>query len=380
MRGQLNERGKNTWQIRIPLGKDTNGKRMFHTETYKGTKKEAEKHRTKILGELDNGTLNINSKQTLSEYLDIWLETIAKPRLHLRTFVDYQDLMRLHVKDEIGNIKLTDLKAIHIQGLYGKLQTEKKLSARRVRYVHSVLSSALKKAVQLDILTRNVAKLVQLPKQTKKEMDVLTEEECKVFLTTLENERLGTMFSFALGTGLRPEEYLALQWKDIDFEKQTVTVNRALVRIPKREWFFSEPKTKKSRRTLPLPTSLISELRKHRKKQLELKLKLGSNWHNHDLVFPTESGLPSSTAYIRRVFKNILKAGKLRTTVRLYDLRHTHATLLFKAGVHPKIVSERLGHSSIGITLDTYSHVLPNMQAEVALQLESMLYQKNGTF
>lgn len=118
--------------------------------------------------------MNVSSKQTLKEYLDVWLETIAKPRLHLRTYYDYKNLMRLHVEDSLGNINLSDLKAIHIQKLYGKLQAEKKLAAQRVRYVHSVLSSALRKAVELDIVPRNVAKLVQLPKQTKKEMDVLT--------------------------------------------------------------------------------------------------------------------------------------------------------------------------------------------------------------
>ena len=377
MRGQIIEKSKGVWLIRIQQ-RDTNGKRKSFSETFKGTKSEADKQLTKKLGELDNGTLNANSKQTLSEYLDVWLETIAKPRLHQRTFGDYKDLMRLHVRDSLGNIKLSDLKAIHIQKLYGELQTKKNLAARRVRYVHAVLSSALRKAVELDILPRNVAKLVQLPKETKKEMDVLTEAECGLFLNALRGERLETMFSFALATGLRPEEYLALQWKDVDLEKKTASVRRAVIRLPKSKWYFSEPKTKSSRRTLPLPVTLIKELRTHRRKQNEERLKLGAAWQNHDLVFPSEVGTPSTHSNITQVYKRVLKNAELRTSLRLYDLRHSHATLLLKAGVHAKVVSERLGHSTIALTLDVYSHVLPSMQAEAAAHLETMLYRKIG--
>lgn len=377
MRGQIIEKSKGVWLIRIQQ-RGLNGKRQSFSETIKGTKSEAEKQLTKKLGELDNGTINAKSKQTLDEYLDVWLETIAKPRLHPRTFGDYEDLMRLHVRDELGKIKLSDLKAIHIQKLYGELQTKKKLGARRVRYVHSVLSSALKKAVELDILPRNVAKLVQLPKQTKKEMDVLTEAECELFLNALKGERLKTMFSFALATGMRPEEYLALQWKDIDFDKKTATVRRAVIRLPKQDWYFAEPKTKGSRRTLPLPATLVVELKAHRKRVLAEKLKLGAYWQNHDLVFPSEVGTPITHSNVTQVFKRVLKNAELRTSLRLYDLRHSHATLLLKAGVHAKVVSERLGHSTIALTLDVYSHVLPSVQAEAAAHLEMMLYRKNG--
>lgn len=376
MRGQIIEKSKGVWLIRIQQ-RGIDGKRKSFSETFKGTKSEADKQLTKKLGELDNGTLNANSKQTLSEYLDVWLETIAKPRLHQRTFGDYKDLMRLHVRDSLGNVKLSDLKAIDIQKLYGELQTKKKLAARRVRYVHAVLSSALRKAVELDILPRNVAKLVQLPKETKREMDILTEVECGFFMKALKGKRLETMFSFALATGLRPEEYLALQWKDVDFDKQTATVRRAVIRLPKSKWYFSESKTKNSRRILPLPVSLVGELRAHRRKQNEERLKLGAAWQNHDLVFPSEVGTPSTHSNITQVYKRVLKNAELRTSLRLYDLRHSHATLLLKAGVHAKVVSERLGHSTIALTLDVYSHVLPSMQAEAAAHLETMLYRKN---
>jgi integrase len=211
-------------------------------------------------------------------------------------------------------------------------------------------------------------------------MDVLNQEECGLFLRSLKGERLETMFSFALGTGLRPEEYLGLQWKDIDFDKQTATVRRVVIRLPRTEWYFSEPKTNGSRRTIPLPISLVNALRAHRRKQGEERLKLGAAWQDHDLVFPSEVGTPSTHSNITQVFKRVLRRAGLRTSIRLYDLRHTHATLLLKADVHAKIVSERLGHSNIALTLDVYSHVLPNMQAQAAIHLETMLYSENGTF
>lgn len=210
-------------------------------------------------------------------------------------------------------------------------------------------------------------------------MDVMNQAECSMFLEACKVERLATMFSFALATGMRPEEYLALQWKDIDFEQSTATVNRAVIRLPKTGWYFSEPKTKSSRRTIPLPVTLLQELRGHRQTQREERLRTGPAWNDHDLVFPSELGTPVTNSNVTQVYKRILRRAGLRTSLRLYDIRHTHATLLLKAGVHAKIVSERLGHSTIALTLDVYSHVLPNMQAEAATHLEKTLYRRTGT-
>jgi integrase len=174
-----------------------------------------------------------------------------------------------------------------------------------------------------------------------------------------------------LATGVRPKDYLSIQWKDIDFEKGTAIIRRALItHRTGGGWHFSEPKTKQSRRTIPLPVSTIKELRNHRRKQLEAKLKLGKDWKDFDLVFPSEIGTPLNPANITRAFKKALKDAGIRTSIRLYDLRHTTATLLLQAGVNPKIVSERLGHSTIVLTLDVYSHVLPSMQQDATEQLE----------
>ena len=170
-------------------------------------------------------------------------------------------------------------------------------SARVVRYTHAILSSSLKKAVQLDILPRNVAQLVQLPKQTRKEMDVLTQAEVRLFLETVKSERLALLFLFALATGMRLQEYCALQWKDIDLEKGTATIQRALVWHRKGGgWHFGQPKTSTSRRTIPFPISIVEKLKAHRIKQLEERLKLGAAWQNNNLVFPSEVGSPLFTS------------------------------------------------------------------------------------
>jgi integrase len=298
--------------------------------------------------------------------------------LQYRTFKDYGDLLRRYVRESLGKIKLSDLKAVHIQTLYGQM-LERGLSPRIVRYTHATLSSALKEAVKLDILPRNVATLVQLPKKNQKEMDVLSKDEAVLFLGTLEGVRMATMFSFALASGMRCQEYLGLQWKDINFEQGTATVQRAVVwHRTGGGWHFSQPKTAKSRRTVPLPSSVMQELRKHRIWQNQERLKLGAAWHQNDLVFPSEIGTPLNPPNITRHFKRILKKAGIRTSIRLYDLRHTTATLLLQAGINPKIVSERLGHATIVLTLDTYSHVLPNMQRDATDQLEQMIFRKNG--
>ncbi len=142
---------------------------------------------------------------------------------------------------------------------------------------------------------------------------------------------------------------------------------------------FFRTQNKKFTPNFALPVTLVKELRTHRRKQNEERLKLGSAWQNHDLVFPSEVGTPSTHSNITQVYKRVLKNAELRTSLRLYDLQHSHATLLLKAGVHAKVVSERLGHSTIALTLDVYSHVLPSMQAEAAAHLETMLYRKNST-
>jgi integrase len=268
-----------------------------------------------------------------------------------------------------------------VQAFYSSL-TGKGLSARTVRFTHSVLSSAFKQAVQWRMLTTNPCSAVELPRKAAKEMLSLTPAEAARFLAEAVSDRWGALFTLALITGLRPSEYLGLKWSDVDLERGQVSVQRSLIwRSFKRgDWYFGEPKTPRSKRRIPLPMSVISALKEHRRQQMQERLQAGAEYQNLDLVFATTEGQPLIRLNIvQKHFKPILKRAKLPETLRLYDLRHTCATLLLAANENPKVVSERLGHSSITLTMDIYSHVLPDMQQGASEKLECLLFKKTGT-
>jgi integrase len=359
--------------------KDSNGKKKQIWRVVEN-KTEGKKALRKIEDDLEAGTESFENRDSLNEYLDRWLET-SKQKVSPRTYEDYVGLMRLYVRPVLGSKKLSALRVLDVQDLVNGMAA-RELSPRTIRYTHSILQRALKRAVKWKLLINNPASDVELPKNVRREMKVLTPEEAQRFLTEAYQGKHGVMFELAVYTGMRPEEYLGLKWSDIDFEAGTVTIQRTLVwKRWKTEYYFGEPKTSRSRRTIPLTGHIVTELKAHKKRQAAARLKAGPEWKDLDLVFCSEgkrktregAGNPHSVRNLqRRHFKPILERAKL-PDIRLYDLRHGCATLLLGAGVNPKIVSERLGHSSIVLTLDTYSHVLPTMQEEATEKLERIL-------
>ena len=291
MAGQIIKRGDKRWLVRIFQGRDENGKRRYVNKTIRGTKKNAESYLTAKLRDKDLG-INIEpAGESLNKYLDKWLDTAAKPRLRTRTFDDYTSLLKRYVRDPLGAIKLSDLRPVDIQRLYRKMQDDG-LSPRVIRYTHAVLSSALKQAVKWEMIFRNPAAVVDLPRQARKEMRAMTLDEASKFLDAVKDTRMSALFIFALTTGMRPQEYLALKWSDIDLKKGTATVRRAIVWSQKKGvgWHFDEPKTSRSRRTIPLPASTVKALIEHRRRQGEERLRVGSEWQDHGLVFTTKFG------------------------------------------------------------------------------------------
>ena len=351
--------------------RDSTGKRREIWRPAENRSKAREEADT-IKQQLKAGTEPFEHTGNLDDYLDRWLRTVEK-KVSQSTHEDYASLLNNYIRPTLGSKKLSSIKPLHIQETVLAIQ-ERNLSPRTVRYAYTVLHSALKQAVRWKILLHNPAEGIELPKQTRREMRCLSPEEARTFLDFARQDKHGLIFELAIVTGLRPEEYLGLRWSDLDFEKHSLTVQRTLVWKHKRMgWYFGEPKTDKSRRTIPLPLYLCQELVAHRVRQNERRLKLGERWVNYNLVFPSDLGTPFYVRNLdRRHFKPILEKAKL-PNIRLYDLRHTCATLLLAAGENPKVVAERLGHSNIVLTLNTYTHVLPTMQQAATDRLEGIL-------
>jgi integrase len=375
MTGQIVKRGENTWYVRIFLGRDANGKRKYFNKTIHGTKKDAQKFLTAKTREKDLGVFIEPASMPLNEFLDRWLDEIAKNKLRERTFDNYESLLNCHVREKIGAKRLSDIQAYEVQKLYNDMK-KASYSPKTIRHVHNVLSSAFKQAVKWKMLMQNPCDLCELPRMEKVEMKYFNPKETAHFLEAAKDDKYFAVFLLAIETGMRPEEYLGLQWRDIDFNNKVLSVRRALVVKKGGGFIFTEPKTKKSRRNIPISNTLIKTLKAHRRKQLEERIKLGENYQVMDLVFASEIGTPLLHGnLLRRHFKPIRDNAKL-PKIRLYDLRHTTATLLLLAGENPKVISERLGHASIVLTLDTYSHVLPSMQRTATSKIEKLMYGK----
>ncbi|HEY8477997.1 MAG TPA: site-specific integrase [Chloroflexota bacterium] len=222
------------------------------------------------------------------------------------------------------------------------------------------------------LLGRNPCDAVNPPKVTKPELRVLTPEEARRFLAAVAGHRLEALFTLALTTGMRQGELLGLKWQDVDLEMGVVRVRRALQRLRRVGFVEVEPKSATSRRAARLVPLAVTALRRHRARQLEERLQAGTAWEDRDLVFCTEHGRPLTHTTVLRAFWRLLDEAQL-PRIRFHDLRHSTATLLLAQGTHPKIVQELLGHSSISLTLDTYSHVLPHLQLEATARLQQLL-------
>lgn len=374
MAGQIVERGKNKYMVRVYMGTNAKGKRRYHNKTIHGNKKDAQAYLTKVLRERDLGIFIDSSREHFGEYIETWMETAARPRVRAKTFKSYAQLVRLYIKPALGEFTLAQVTPEKVQALYNKMGDDG-LSPRTVRYTHSVLRSALQQAVRWGKLHRNPADLVDLPRQERREMRALSPEEATRFIDASIYSRFKALFSLLITTGARPGEALALKWADVDLDGKKIAITRTLSRAGE-GWTLEEPKTARSRRSVPLPPSVVSDLRELKKEQAAIRLKAGGGYTDHGFVFSTSTGEPLHDRNVNTEFKGVLEAAGL-PDIRLYDLRHSCATLLLAAGENPKVVSERLGHASITLTLDTYSHVLPDMQQAATDKLEEMLF--NGS-
>lgn len=372
MRGHIRKRGKDSWTIVLSMGRDpSTGKRRQQWFTIKGTKKDAERKLSELLHQVDTGQFIKPAKITLAEFLDQWLSIYVIPNLSPKTAEGYAQIIRGHLIPGLGSIFLTELRPEHLQRYYseklssGRADGKGGLSQRTVRHHHVTLHDALQSAVKWGLLGRNPADAVDAPRYQTPERRTLDEEDIHILLSAAKPTPYYALFYLALFTGMRRSELLALRWEDIDLDLSQVSVSRTLHQLRDRSIVFRAPKTAKGRRTVALPPSATLVLREHRERQNAIRDSIGKPIEEQDLVFSKPDGTPFLPDAVTHAWLKLVRRVGL-AGVRFHDARHSHASLMLKAGIHPKVVQERLGHASIQITLDTYSHVAPSLQAAAA--------------
>lgn len=337
-----------------------------------GTKKAALDWLAEVRVQAGRGLLPEPSKLTLASYLEHWLQA-AGPSLRPGSVATYRQAAE-YIIPVLGQARLQALKPAEIQGLYGRL-LDRGLSPATVRICHTLLHRALSQAVDWGLLAQNPADRAKPPRAVRKEFRVLQAWELARLLeaAAVQCPEFYPMVATLALTGMRLAEATGLRWSDVDLEAGVIRVSRALRRVGAR-WVETEPKSAAGRRQIPIPAPLVELLKRHRRTVAELRLKAGSAWETAfgDLVFPTAAGRPREPSNVRKALARAChRAGLPR--LRVHDLRHSHATLLLSWGVHPRVVQERLGHSTVTLTLQTYSHVLPDLQREAAERLGEIL-------
>jgi integrase len=275
-----------------------------------------------------------------------------------------------HILPELGNIKLVDLKPLTIQKFYSK-KLKAGYSASYIKSIHAVISKILKAAAEWEYIPKNIAPLIKAPRIPTRNVTVWSMEEANQFINFVQGRRFFIAYILAIYTGMRKGEILGLKWKNCDLENARLCVSQTLSKV-KEGLVFQEPKTKGSKRTISLPSFAVQCLKKHKALQNELKLKFGNTYEDNALVIASGLGRPIDPADNNRDMKYVIKKNNL-PPISFHDLRHTHATTLLLLGENPKVVSERLGHANVGITLDTYSHVLPDMQKDLAKNFDQAM-------
>jgi len=333
---------------------------------YGKTRADVSQKLTKAMADRDSGIVYDDKNLTVREYLNRWLSDAVRGTVRDSTYSRDKYLVTNHVKPSIGRVKLKNVNALHLQGLYRE-RMDSGLSGSTVQKIHHVLHKALAQAVRWSLIPRNPADDVKAPTPTPKEMHPLSAHEARQLLEAARGDRFEALYVLAVHTGMRRGELLGLKWDDVDLENATVRVRRTLTRIANgRRLALGPPKNKKSHRTVRLTERAVEALRSHLERQLAEIEALGDLYKDQGLVFTTEAGTPINPSNLRqRSLAPLLKRAGL-PQITFHDLRHTCASLLFQKNVHPKFVQELLGHASIAITLDTYSHMLPGMGGEAA--------------
>jgi len=380
MKGHIIKRGKDSYSIKVSLGKDAvTGKYKAQWYTVRGSKRDAEKRLSELLHQQDTGTYIQPGKAKLADYLERWLKEYVWPNLAPRTAESYEHIARHYISPYLGNYELVNLKPEHLQQFYST-ELAGGLSPQTVRHHHTCLHKALQTAVEWGLLARNIADAVTPPRAQQPEMQTWDEDEITTFLEAARQTPYFALFHTALFTGMRRSEFLAPRWCDLNLLLCQLYVTRSLHVLKGGRVVIRQPKSAKGRRMIALSPLTASVLREHREKQALERVMLGAQLKDDDLVFSDPEGKPLLPNTVTHAWIKLVRRTRLKP-IRLHDARHSHASILLKLGTHPKIVQERLGHASIQITLDTYSHVAPGLQEAAAARFDQAFtarYNKHG--
>ena len=385
-RGNITRRGKNSWRLKFEVASDVPGKRKVYYETVKGRRQDAERRLTQLLAQADAGTLVEPSKVTVAEYLRAWLgcppatgELLEPPAgLTLKTAERYRELAEGQIIPHLGAITLQKLRPAkvaewHTELLKSGSRKGRPLSARTVGHAHRLLHRALKRAVKMEVLSRNVAAVVSPPKVDGSEVEILDAEQISSTLQKLEGHPLHPIVVFDLASGLRRGELLALRvLVDVDLDAAVVHVQRSLEET-RAGLHFKVPKTAHGRRTVSLPPSAVAVLRDHRRQLLETRLALGfGKPDGQTLLFSQPDGSPIPPNRLTRRWQDACRSLDL-PLVSFHALRHTHASALIAAGLDVVAISRRLGHSNPTVTLNIYGHLFKKDDSGAATAIEAAL-------
>lgn len=374
MRGSTPEKRGKGWTIIVDLPRHPVTGRRRRKRITAATKPEAERQAALLLASIANGGFAEADAErlTVEQYLTRWLDTNAQT-VRATTQRRYADLMRLHVIPYIGQLRLAKLAPLDVQRLYADRLTAGGLSSTTVIQLHNILHKALKQAVKWGLLTRNVTDAVTPPRRRTPDYTTWSQQQAAAFLALADQHEFAALWRLALLTGMRRGEVLGLTWEAVDLTKGVLAVKRTVIRAADGgKWSFGEPKTRAGRRSIALPRSVVEALQKHRIRQLEARLKVGSLYQDYNLVFAAADGTALHPNTLALHFNRLIAAAGV-PRIRFHDLRHTSATLMLANGEHPKIVQERLGHSDVSMTLNRYSHVTMQMQKDAADRLDNLM-------
>jgi integrase len=368
---------RTSWYVVVDLGVDHGGRRRQKWHGSFRTRREAEVARAKLVDELHSGAYVSPTRTTLSEWaIDSWLPMMAA-RIKPSTLHSYRRNLEIHVLPVLGGRPLQQITPVMLNTLYANLAPptpeRNELSAKTISYIHTIIHKALSDAVDVELLQRNPAERAKPPRPSRNATSGInswTPGELSAFLAAVAEERLAAILRLAAMTGMRRGKILGLRWSDIDLDAGRLSVQHAVVAVGY-EMVESTPKSHRAR-VIDLDAETVVQLRTYRQCQEEETAEWGPDYHDRDLVVAKENGEPIHPHTFSQSFERLIANAAL-WTIRLHDLRHTHATLALRAGVPVKVISERLGHESPAFTLKQYAHVLPGMQAEAAAQVAAMI-------